>query len=633
MVCAMMFSVVSIPFASFTSAQETSDWDVLQDMFDDMINQIESDQSTTTQWDTTNQEDTTSSQDQNNEASIELLNWTLQINQQTITPHDQWTYYKLQVESRIQWNQIIQWDNYVFTTSVWSSWACISNFHTLENILTNWWTVEYSNDNRMTRSSLPFTDITSILANIFDPTIPSCTQVTDIRVILPQNYDGTAVRIKRDVIYEKSYTPVSIESLCVQSIFSSDSLQYNELETCSDPFTIAALPVPTLTIDAISYNHGYIWLWTNIRAKIDTNTSFNGSNLDDSDTYVITMKVWTWASCIQGLNYTIPNSPWHALLEISTNNRQTRTSWDISPYVCTPDITDIRLILPNLYTWWSVNIQWSSYYNDLDTSYMLSPYCVDATFSSNIIWYEEYSNCSPAYASMIPTPTPPTTLPSTYTISMWWIYGSSISSTSTFSTTLSSTALQSNTQPTQAEIVEYFDQKSSLRNKKSPSLSFPIYLKLWNSWNKQLQSFIDSFDFASETGKVRLFYILKKIDQLKLTSTNSDFLQVLQYVEDKLLNTYKNQINNTPCITTTRQARWDKYMSSIWLEIPSSLNNIQKYRIQWFNGTWSKYYYPWNNDIDRKVNNSCENPVDWICQRRVRSYFDDHTHEVVSCGN
>lgn len=622
--------MVFILFTSCTSAQETSDWDVLQDMFDDMTNQIESEESTITQWDTTNQEDTTSSQDQNNEAPIGLLNWTLQITQQTITPYDQWTYYKLQVQSRIQWNWITQWDNYVFTASLWSSWVCISNLHTLENIFTNWWIVEYSNDNRMTRSSIPFTDISSILADIFNPTIPPCTQATDIRVVLPQNYDGTPIYINRDAIYEKSYIPVSIESLCIHSVFSSDTLQYNELQTCSDPFTITALPVPTLAIDTISYNHGYIWLWTNIRAKIDTNTSFNGSNLDDSDTYVITMKVWTWASCIQGINYTIPNSPWHALLEISTNNRLSRTSWNISPNICTSNITDIRLILPDLYTWWSVNIQWSSYYDNLGPSYTLQPYCTQATFSSNTIWYEEYTNCSPAYASMIPTPTLPTTIPTTYTTSMWWIYHSSVTSTSL--STSPTNVWNSINEPSKTQILEYLNQKSLTSSRSIRSLPFYIKLKLWPSWNKQLQSLIDSIDSIWGIDKVKIYHTLKKIDKLKWASTNNDFLQVLQYIESKIIDTYKIN-NNTSCTTTTMQPRWDKYMSSIWLEIPLSLNHIQKYRIQWFNGTWSEYYYPWNSDIDRKVNNSCENPVNWICQRRVRSYFDDHTHEIISCRN
>ncbi|AKJ06177.1 Hypothetical protein AA314_07803 [Archangium gephyra] len=50
-----------------------------------------------------------------------------------------------------------------------------------------------------------------------------------------------------------------------------------------------------------------------------------------------------------------------------------------------------------------------------------------------------------------------------------------------------------------------------------------------------------------------------------------------------------------------------------------------RYRIQWFNGIWSPDYYPGANDVD------------WVThsggyQRRVWSYFYDHTHELTFCN-
>ena len=52
--------------------------------------------------------------------------------------------------------------------------------------------------------------------------------------------------------------------------------------------------------------------------------------------------------------------------------------------------------------------------------------------------------------------------------------------------------------------------------------------------------------------------------------------------------------------------------------------NVLKYRIRWFNGNWSPWYYPGFWDIDWKTNKDSS-------IRRVWSYFDDHTHELVTC--
>jgi len=52
--------------------------------------------------------------------------------------------------------------------------------------------------------------------------------------------------------------------------------------------------------------------------------------------------------------------------------------------------------------------------------------------------------------------------------------------------------------------------------------------------------------------------------------------------------------------------------------------DVVRYRIQWFNGIWSPDYYPGVNDVDWVTNGSY--------QRRVWSYFYDHTHELTFCN-
>ena len=47
--------------------------------------------------------------------------------------------------------------------------------------------------------------------------------------------------------------------------------------------------------------------------------------------------------------------------------------------------------------------------------------------------------------------------------------------------------------------------------------------------------------------------------------------------------------------------------------------DITKYRILWFNGTWSINYYPGINDLDWKTTPSGD-------PRRVWAYFTDHTY-------
>ena len=95
------------------------------------------------------------------------------------------------------------------------------------------------------------------------------------------------------------------------------------------------------------------------------------------------------------------------------------------------------------------------------------------------------------------------------------------------------------------------------------------------------------------------------------------------------------------CSDVIHEPRGDKYMSSLWLEIPATLkSSISEYRIQWSNWSWSKRYTPGIDDIDRKTNcpvygtyasQSATVAPPSNCARRVWSYFDDHVHQIRSC--
>lgn len=76
------------------------------------------------------------------------------------------------------------------------------------------------------------------------------------------------------------------------------------------------------------------------------------------------------------------------------------------------------------------------------------------------------------------------------------------------------------------------------------------------------------------------------------------------------------------------------FYSEIGMVLPY-YNNIQSYKIQWSDKTWSKEYIVGTGDVDRKDN--CWGLFEWKddkpaqCARRVWSYFEDHTFEITQC--
>ncbi|RJQ35354.1 hypothetical protein C4566_00880 [Candidatus Parcubacteria bacterium] len=69
-----------------------------------------------------------------------------------------------------------------------------------------------------------------------------------------------------------------------------------------------------------------------------------------------------------------------------------------------------------------------------------------------------------------------------------------------------------------------------------------------------------------------------------------------------------------------RERLGNTHWNDLGLDI-STHPEIKKYKIQWYSGAWApKWYYPGENDVDWALTN-----------RRVWSYFQDHTHKFVYC--
>ncbi len=75
----------------------------------------------------------------------------------------------------------------------------------------------------------------------------------------------------------------------------------------------------------------------------------------------------------------------------------------------------------------------------------------------------------------------------------------------------------------------------------------------------------------------------------------------------------------TNCRIVKRKPTNDRVWERLGLDT-SKHPEIKRYRIKWFSGRWSKWYTPGKDDIDWKGSD-----------RRVWSYFTDHSHEVEQC--
>ena len=124
-------------------------------------------------------------------------------------------------------------------------------------------------------------------------------------------------------------------------------------------------------------------------------------------------------------------------------------------------------------------------------------------------------------------------------------------------------------------------------------------------------------------------YCPKQIADDKPTIIDPDLLETDETVDvdNCLSSTVKRRM-------PTRDKVWQKLGTDI-----SSHPEIQKYRIRWWNGRWSKWYTPGLDDMDKKTNwlplpndysRTSDNPDG--TKRRMWSYFTDHVHEYASCG-
>lgn len=93
----------------------------------------------------------------------------------------------------------------------------------------------------------------------------------------------------------------------------------------------------------------------------------------------------------------------------------------------------------------------------------------------------------------------------------------------------------------------------------------------------------------------------------------------------------------------TRDERWVTGRGDLFLK-PETLKqhfnadwiidkkSVCKYKIQWFAGGWSTWYYPGQNDnIDTKKNDDVWNNQHYTAGRRQWSMFADHHHVVCYC--
>jgi len=75
--------------------------------------------------------------------------------------------------------------------------------------------------------------------------------------------------------------------------------------------------------------------------------------------------------------------------------------------------------------------------------------------------------------------------------------------------------------------------------------------------------------------------------------------------------------------TTNRKATFDDYWKFMGTDA-NKVPDILKYRLKWFTGSWSPWYYPGHDDMDWKTNLNGTKRLVW-------AYFYDHEHEFVKC--
>ncbi|MHC4779969.1 MAG: hypothetical protein ACYTFG_15465 [Planctomycetota bacterium] len=76
-------------------------------------------------------------------------------------------------------------------------------------------------------------------------------------------------------------------------------------------------------------------------------------------------------------------------------------------------------------------------------------------------------------------------------------------------------------------------------------------------------------------------------------------------------------VDDNPVFKATR----DGYWTALGLDT-SAHPEIYSYRVKWFNGKWSPWYFPGIEDVDHKTNRDGS-------QRRMWSYFTDHEFQVI----
>ena len=120
----------------------------------------------------------------------------------------------------------------------------------------------------------------------------------------------------------------------------------------------------------------------------------------------------------------------------------------------------------------------------------------------------------------------------------------------------------------------------------------------------------------------------KKVEEFSLASVES---QTSAPCTDDPANCIPYWLDNQ--VVCTQSGTLSATRNAVW----GTLNNnadfknlgvrIMAYRIQWFNGSWSEWYFPGFNDLDWKA--MTINGKKYL--RRVWAYFGDHNYMYVTC--
>ena len=136
---------------------------------------------------------------------------------------------------------------------------------------------------------------------------------------------------------------------------------------------------------------------------------------------------------------------------------------------------------------------------------------------------------------------------------------------------------------------------------------FAFFLFISLTFSKTLKKKVEEYSFAS-------------VESQTSAPCTDDPANCIPYWLD-------NQVvcTQSASIAPTRDAVWGTLNNNA--DFKNLGVRIMSYKIQWFDGTWSDWYFPGYNDLDWKA--FTINGKKYL--RRVWAYFGDHNHMYVTC--